>query len=139
MLKKEYKKTYGYDKLINDKEDITVAFIGGSLTQGGNYTTPFIEAWSNHREGKITVINAGIGGTGSNFGAMRLKDENGNIEASGSCKSYTSPSYWYENILLTAFGLPDGKHTLEITVSEDKQADKEGYMFGIGEIWVDEE
>lgn len=73
MLKKEYKKTYGYDKLINDKEDITVAFIGGSLTQGGNYTTPFIEAWSNHREGKITVINAGIGGTGSNFGAMRLK------------------------------------------------------------------
>lgn len=371
MLKKEYKKTYGYDKLIDDKEDITVAFIGGSLTQGGNYTTPFIEAWSKQREGKITVINAGIGGTGSNFGAMRLKDdvlvhkpdivfvefatndldasirpsvqlnaesiirqcqaqehepvvgvihiprrimsgstytlqvtidlyeevishygisainghqlvvdklksdqtdnwdnyipandvhpnatqgkrisdlmfaefmnnydkyikkidmpdekfsentpdkfvcsnitslygnydskwvknpeikniategygnaivnpfenfmatyssgakmsfefsgtrilvngltskygrygtyeikdENGNVEASGSCKSYTSPNYWYENILLTAFGLPDGKHTLEITISEDKQADEEGYMFGIGEIWVDE-
>lgn len=369
MLKADYKKTYGIDSLNSTEADITVGFIGGSITQGGHYTKPFTKLWQNDRTGNINVINAGVGGTGSNFGAMRLYDdllsqkpdivfveftlndldntikpsaglnvesiirqckaaehepvlvfihipdrrmtgsaytiqqnidtydnvlshyglkainahqlvldaisnstndswdnyipennvhptetqgekiaelmynsfktdsasyiknitmpseklnenipdefnctnvsalygsfdsnwlnttvdtvtegyekpsdmpfedfyaaytsgakmtfeftgtrilangltcnkgrygtykifdETGEVEQSGSCKTYTSPDNWYENIILTASGLKDGKHVLEITVSEDKEADAAGKMFGIGEFWVDE-
>jgi hypothetical protein len=68
-------KTYGLDAVMDETRDIKVAFIGGSITQGGNYTKPFIEKWQAERAGVITTINAGVGGTGSNYGALRFYDE----------------------------------------------------------------
>ena len=64
-LVKKNSKTFGIDVINDSTKDITVAFIGGSITQGKNYTDPFIEKWQQDRTGKITMINAGIGGTNS--------------------------------------------------------------------------
>ena len=68
-------KSFGIDALNDPAKDITVAFIGGSITQGKNYTDPFIEKWQADRTGKITMINAGIGGTTSSYGTMRLYED----------------------------------------------------------------
>lgn len=73
--KKDYTKTYGIDNVNDTTKDITIAAIGGSITEGGNITTPFINSWRNSREGKINFINAGIGGTQSNYGSLRLQDD----------------------------------------------------------------
>ena len=67
--------TYAADTLEDTTKDITVAFIGGSITEGGNITYPFVQKWQAERSGKITYINAGQGGTKSDYGAMRLYEE----------------------------------------------------------------
>lgn len=69
------KLTYAADILADTTKDITVAFIGGSITEGGNITTPFVQKWQAERSGEITYINAGQGGTQSDYGAMRLYEE----------------------------------------------------------------
>lgn len=73
--KKEVQKTYGYDNVMDPTKDIHVSFIGGSITQGERYSKPFIEYWQKDRTGKITVNNAGVGGTGSDYGAMRFESD----------------------------------------------------------------
>ncbi len=72
---KEVKKTYGYDNVMDPTKDICVSFIGGSITQGGRYSVPFIEHWQRDRQGKIIVNNAGVGGTGSSYGVMRFEQD----------------------------------------------------------------
>lgn len=73
--KTDYTKTYGIDNVNDTTKDITVVAIGGSITEGGNITTPFIKSWDDSREGKINFINAGIGGTQSNYGSLRLQND----------------------------------------------------------------
>lgn len=68
---------------LKDKEDITICYMGGSLVQGGsaslakyNYvgrTTSFLQ--QAFPDKKVTGINAGVGGTGSNYGILRLKND----------------------------------------------------------------
>lgn len=55
---------------------VSVVFIGGSITEAA--TSPkgfitFVTGWlaANHPRAKATVVNAGISGTGSDFGAAR--------------------------------------------------------------------
>ncbi len=60
-----------------DKEDYTIGFIGGSLTQGGS---TWINAVKNffaekYPDKNIVTINAGIGGTGSQMGATRYEKD----------------------------------------------------------------
>jgi len=74
-LVKKSSKTYGIDALNDPSKDIKVAFIGGSITEGRNYTDPFVEKWQADRTGKITMLNAGIGGTTSSYGTMRLYED----------------------------------------------------------------
>jgi lysophospholipase L1-like esterase len=62
-------------------DPITVAVIGGSITQGAKASTPekqygsLIAAWWQKQfpKSKITFVNAGIGATGSDYGALRAK------------------------------------------------------------------
>jgi len=62
-------------------EKVTVAVIGGSITQGAKATKPEfrygdrIAQWWRARFPKteISFVNAGIGATGSNFGALRAQ------------------------------------------------------------------
>ena len=68
-------KSYGLDVLNDDAKSLKVAFIGGSITQGKGYSTPLVEAWNKARTGEVSEINAGAGGTGSNYGALRLNEE----------------------------------------------------------------
>jgi lysophospholipase L1-like esterase len=60
-------------------EKVTVAVIGGSITQGAKATKPelrygnLVADWwrTNYPKAEITFVNAGVGATGSNFGALR--------------------------------------------------------------------
>lgn len=65
-----------------DDGHFTAAFIGGSITQGAGKleTNGYVAKTQEYYEGiygadNVTVINAGFGGTGSNLGMFRLKDE----------------------------------------------------------------
>ncbi|HOW73462.1 MAG TPA: SGNH/GDSL hydrolase family protein [Phycisphaerae bacterium] len=60
---------------------MTVGVIGGSITQGASATTPerrygdLVAAWWRQRfpKAEIRFVNAGIGATGSNYGALRVR------------------------------------------------------------------
>lgn len=62
-------------------EKIVVGVIGGSITQGARATVPerryangVAQWWRDHfPKAEVTLVNAGIGATGSNFGAMRAQ------------------------------------------------------------------
>jgi lysophospholipase L1-like esterase len=62
-------------------EAVTIAVIGGSITQGAKATKPedrygnLIAAWwrQTFPKAKIEFVNAGIGATGSNYGALRAR------------------------------------------------------------------
>jgi len=62
-------------------EPVTVAVMGGSITQGSRASNPehrygnLVADWwrKTFPEAKIAFVNAGIGATGSNFGALRAK------------------------------------------------------------------
>lgn len=64
-------------------EDITVAFLGGSITQGSLASTPetcyayLVFDWWQKKfpQAKVTYVNAGIGGTTSQFGVARVKED----------------------------------------------------------------
>lgn len=64
-------------------EDITVGFLGGSITQGRLSSTPktcyaylVYQWWCNtFPQSNITYVNAGIGGTTSQFGVARADSD----------------------------------------------------------------
>ncbi len=64
-------------------EEVRIGFIGGSITQGSLATSPELcyahrvyEWWEKtFPQAKFTYINAGIGGTTSQFGAARVEDD----------------------------------------------------------------
>jgi len=62
-------------------EAITVGFLGGSITQGSLSSTPetcyayLTYRWWAERFPNVTYINAGIGGTTSQFGAARVEED----------------------------------------------------------------
>ncbi len=82
VLADETEQTYGYDNLNDAAGDLKVAFLGGSITQGaGDTTNRTQERYSsllvnNYFKTKfpnktVTEINAGIGGTPSEYGVFR--------------------------------------------------------------------
>ncbi len=64
-------------------KDVTVAFLGGSITQGSLSSTPeacyayLVFDWWKQKfpQAKVTYVNAGIGGTPSQFGVARVQDD----------------------------------------------------------------
>lgn len=64
-------------------QPITVGFLGGSITQGSLSSTPetcyayLVYRWWQEKfpQSKITYVNAGIGGTTSQFGAARVGED----------------------------------------------------------------
>jgi len=86
--KKRDEQVYAADLLKQPDGDLTIAFIGGSLTEGeiitdGTSVPESTNVWTNqvinyfHQEyprKNIMAYNAGIGGTGSSYGAMRFRE-----------------------------------------------------------------
>ena len=77
MLKNTYK------KLISG-EDVTVAYFGGSITEGAGSTDKKTKGWRSlvtnwlietYPKSKITEVNATIGGTGSKPGIFRMDED----------------------------------------------------------------
>ena len=62
-------------------EPVTTAFIGGSITQGSLSSTPetcyayLVYKWWAEHFSNVRCINAGIGGTTSQFGAARVEED----------------------------------------------------------------
>lgn len=63
-------------------EPILIGGIGGSITEGytasgysKRYLTQVYEWWESHFPGQVTLINAGIGATGSAFGVHRVEED----------------------------------------------------------------
>ncbi|MBP3360071.1 MAG: hypothetical protein J6N52_04395 [Clostridia bacterium] len=69
------------EDLFKDKEDLTVAFLGGSITEGTNKATPgkfYVDIVGNEfkKHFKNTkIVNAGWGGTGTDFGLYRVQKD----------------------------------------------------------------
>ena len=61
---------------IKEKQDVTVVFLGGSITNHRGYRVQITE-WMerNYPEIKIHAVNAGIGGTGSDLGVFRTDED----------------------------------------------------------------
>ncbi len=72
--------TNTYNKLTKDKE-LTVAYLGGSITVGRNYESncwrTMVDAWfkEQYPDANVKMIRAGIGGTGSSYGAYRINED----------------------------------------------------------------
>lgn len=78
--------TYRLNRVFEKAEKglpITVGFIGGSITQGCLSSSPatcyayrVFEWWQNtFKNSKVTYVNAGIGGTPSDFGVARVQED----------------------------------------------------------------
>jgi len=71
-----------FTKLENG-ENVTIVYLGGSITQGANASNYAISwrglttTWfkEQYPDANITAVNAGIGGTGSFWGAIRTKSD----------------------------------------------------------------
>ncbi|MDE6467726.1 MAG: SGNH/GDSL hydrolase family protein [Muribaculaceae bacterium] len=63
--------------LLQAGKPVTVAFIGGSITQGGFCYRLQLAKWLEQRypEVKFTWINAGVSGTGTDLGAFRVEEQ----------------------------------------------------------------
>ena len=80
-----YDTTRIYDVMAKARrgEEITLGFIGGSITKGFAASSDskrwinLVTNWwkTTFPKAKINMINAGIGGTGSNIGAFRVKED----------------------------------------------------------------
>ncbi len=59
-----------------EKDEYKVAFIGGSLTQGGTRWINLTKAYLQEKmpDKKVVTLNAGIGGTTSTYGATRIQN-----------------------------------------------------------------
>lgn len=64
---------YWTNKKIQEKKPLTIAFLGGSITQASGYRVQF-EDWfkKSYPDVLLSTINAGIGGTGSDLGVVRM-------------------------------------------------------------------
>lgn len=71
----------GVMKRAEKGERVTIGFLGGSITQGSLsskqencYASRVFSWWSEHFP-QVQLINAGIGGTTSQFGAARVEGD----------------------------------------------------------------
>ncbi len=71
--------TYRLSQKLNAAENgspLTVAYLGGSITEGKNYTTPFSNYLKNtFAKGSFKEINAGLSGTSSVVGLVRSEKQ----------------------------------------------------------------
>ncbi|WP_051411361.1 carbohydrate binding domain-containing protein [Ruminococcus flavefaciens] len=76
---KHFGNTYRLDSKLAAAEagsPLTIAYLGGSITEGKNYTTPFSNyVKSTFAKGSFKEINAGLSGTSSVVGLVRSEQE----------------------------------------------------------------
>ncbi len=68
--------TYGADIINNTTDDVTIAFIGGSITAQEQWITPLRTYFNNKFTGrKVNYVVAGVGGTGSELQTYRVYED----------------------------------------------------------------
>ena len=69
-------RTYGADVINNTSDDITIAFIGGSITEQEQWITPLKNYFNEKFSGRnINYVIAGVGGTGSYLQQYRVYND----------------------------------------------------------------
>ena len=69
-------RTYGIDNLKDGEGDITIAFLGGSITQQQQWITPLRKYFNDKYQGRtVNYVVAGVGGTGSNLQQYRVYND----------------------------------------------------------------
>ena len=73
-------KTYGYDNYSDSSKPLKVVYIGGSITQQRQYTTPLTQSLDgffkkDNSQRTITYSVQGLGGTNSTLGLYRLEKD----------------------------------------------------------------
>ena len=66
---------YWTNQKIQNGTPITIAFLGGSITEAPGYRIQFEEWFKSTFPNNRTTINAGIGGTGSDLGVVRVEED----------------------------------------------------------------
>jgi lysophospholipase L1-like esterase len=80
-VSQEYKSRGGlnnfYKKAINGDQDLIIAYLGGSITEaaGGWRDQSFKAIQERFPQTKFSIVNAGIGGTGSDLGVFRVDSQ----------------------------------------------------------------
>lgn len=115
--------TYGLDNLNNEEGTIKVAFLGGSITYGGSanprltnrYSTLVIENFFKEKFPNKTVeeINAGIGGTPSEYGVFR---------------TYEHIAKHQPDVVFVEFAVNDEGYVLTETGKRDVRSNMEGIV-----------
>ncbi len=76
---KHFGNTYRLDRKLaaaENGESLTVAYLGGSITEGKNYTSPFSNYLkTTFAKGSFKEVNAGLSGTSSVVGLVRSEKE----------------------------------------------------------------
>lgn len=66
-------RTYGYDNYLDPEKSISAVFIGGSITQQRQYSTPLATMLNNIKS--TAYYTQGLGGTNSTLGLYRLEKD----------------------------------------------------------------
>lgn len=82
-MEKKYKKLADVMRRAQKGEELTIAFLGGSITQGclasSDYHTYAYRTYQwfcdSFPKTKFHYVNAGIGGTSSHFGVARMQED----------------------------------------------------------------
>ncbi|WP_207534399.1 SGNH/GDSL hydrolase family protein [Desertivirga arenae] len=66
----------GFFKKLSNSQPLTIAYLGGSITEAAGYRVETEKYFKNTFPGStIKTVNAGVGGTGAALGVFRLQDE----------------------------------------------------------------
>jgi len=115
--------TWGIDNLNNEDGEIKVAFLGGSITYGGaadprlenRYSTLVVNEFFKTRfpNKTVTEINAGIGGTPSEYGVFRTAEHIGK---------------YAPDVVFVEFAVNDSGYVLTETGKRNVRANMEGIV-----------
>ena len=155
-------KQYGIDNLTNEEGELKVAFLGGSITAGtgaltnvpadipsdeknlayNRYSTVLMREFfeKNYPNRKITQINAGIGGTASNSGLMRIKKDITDFEPDVVFLEYAINDAlhgfgeYYEEVVRILLNLPKQPAIIALYSAADRPYDYD-HTSGNGKWW----
>ena len=129
--------TYGADVIYNTSEDITIAFIGGSITEQERWITPLKTYFNNKFSGRnVNYIVAGVGGTGSQLQQYRIYNDviskspdlvimDSTINDDGT---YEVLEYTYENTIRQLMNAEHQPAVLAVAFGNAASKDSEGWQ-----------
>ncbi len=142
-------KFYNEDGTLKDssaKLDLNIVYFGGSLTEGGTAWRDMTAKYFEDRfGGKVTAVNSGLGGTGTNTGAARFMTDvavyepdivfidftlnDGGVLSTTDATAYVGQQVYLESIVRQASQLDKVPviivlHTPQPVVAEDEKAIK---------------
>jgi len=158
------KQSFGLNNLNDEPGELKIAFLGGSITEGAGYGTDVPEGETATRETSryssrvvneyfkakypnktVTEINAGIGGSASNSGLMRIKRDVMDYEPdvvfvefavndAGNADRLADRASTFEDVLRNLINMPKQPVIILLYSAHDRPS--EYYSSASGRIWA---